>query len=85
MYLVGRAIKRVLLWSYERGTWQYDALCLVILAFVFLTPRALFDRPTAGGAQERPSKPPVQKPADEQQKGSADEKKVVSRQSPVAR
>lgn len=79
MYSVGRAIKRVLLWSYERGTWQYDVLCLVILAFVFLTPRSVFDRSTAGGAQERLSKPPVQKPADEQQK------KVVSRQPPVAR
>lgn len=85
MYSVGRAIKRVLLWSYERGTWQYDVLCLIILAFVFLTPRSLFDGSTAGGAQERPSKPPVQKPADEQQKGSAETKKVVSRQSPVVR
>jgi hypothetical protein len=42
-----RALKRTILWSYERGSWQYDLICLVILAFIFLTPRAWFrDRPT---------------------------------------
>jgi len=41
------ALKRIFLWSYERGSWQYDVICLVILAFIFLTPRAWFrDRPT---------------------------------------
>jgi hypothetical protein len=34
-------------WSYERGSWQYDIICAVILAFIFLTPRSWFrDRPT---------------------------------------
>ncbi len=38
---------RSVFWSYERGTWQYDLILLVILAFIFLTPRSLFrDRPT---------------------------------------
>ncbi len=37
---------RSIFWSYERGTWQYDVILLVILAFIFLTPRAWFrDRP----------------------------------------
>lgn len=35
-------LKSVLLWSYERGTWQYDVLCLLILAFIFLTPSSWF-------------------------------------------
>ena len=40
-------VTRTILWSYERGTWQYDLLVLAILAFIFLTPRAWFqDRPT---------------------------------------
>jgi len=40
-------IKRTVFWAYERGTWQYDLLCLAILAFIFLSPRAWFnDRPT---------------------------------------
>jgi hypothetical protein len=38
--LVG--VKNVLLWSYARGTWQYDALCLVIVVTVFLVPSSFF-------------------------------------------
>jgi len=29
-----------LLWSFERGSVQYDVICVVILAFIFLFPRA---------------------------------------------
>jgi hypothetical protein len=39
-------IKKIILWSYERGTWQYDVLCLLIIAFIFLTPSSLFNKPT---------------------------------------
>ncbi|MBO0858731.1 MAG: hypothetical protein J2P21_09735 [Chloracidobacterium sp.] len=35
-------IKNVLLWSFARGTWQYDALCLTILLTVFLVPSSYF-------------------------------------------
>jgi len=38
--LVG--IKNVLLWSYERGSWQYDLLCLLIVAIIFLVPGSYF-------------------------------------------
>src|SRR5215470_58609 len=38
--LVG--IKNVLLWSYARGTWQFDALCLLIVLTVFLVPSSYF-------------------------------------------
>jgi len=39
-------MKRFLLWSFERGSRPYDAICAVILAFIFLTPSRLFhDRP----------------------------------------
>ena len=39
-------MKRFLLWSFERGSVQYDVICVVILTFIFLTPRSLFnDRP----------------------------------------
>jgi hypothetical protein len=38
---------RAVFWTYERGSWQYDVICAVILAFIFLTPRAWFhDGPT---------------------------------------
>ena len=40
-------LSRTIFWSYERGSWQYDIICAVILAFIFLTPRSFFqDRPT---------------------------------------
>ena len=42
-----RVVTRSVLWSYERGTWQYDVMVIVILAIIFLTPRAWYnDRPT---------------------------------------
>ncbi|HLI29878.1 MAG TPA: hypothetical protein VKV79_02110 [Terriglobia bacterium] len=42
-------VSRSLFWSYERGSWQYDLICALILAFIFLTPASWFhDRPTLG-------------------------------------
>jgi hypothetical protein len=38
-----RVFKKVILWSYGRTTWQYDVLCVLILAFVFLTPKSWFE------------------------------------------
>ncbi len=37
-------MKNFILWNYERGTWQYDAFCLLIIAFIFLTPKAWFEK-----------------------------------------
>ena len=37
-------VLRILFWTYQRGTWQYDVLCAFILVFIFLTPAAVFDR-----------------------------------------
>lgn len=36
------AIKNILLWSHERGSWQYDVLCLLIVATIFLVPSRYF-------------------------------------------
>jgi hypothetical protein len=38
------SLKRITLWDYARGTWQYDVLCLLIIAFIFLSPKAWFDK-----------------------------------------
>lgn len=35
-------IKNIILWSYERGTWQYDVLCMLIIGTVFLVPSKYF-------------------------------------------
>jgi hypothetical protein len=41
-----RGIVNTIFWSYERGTWPYDVLVIVILIFVLATPRSWFhDRP----------------------------------------
>jgi hypothetical protein len=39
-------MKKYLLWSFERGSRPYDVICIVILAFILITPPSLFnDRP----------------------------------------
>ncbi len=38
-----RAVKRLFFWTYARNSWQYDVLCALILAFIFLTPKSWFD------------------------------------------
>jgi hypothetical protein len=37
-------MKRIILWDHERGSWQYDVFCLLIIAFIFLTPNSWFSR-----------------------------------------
>jgi hypothetical protein len=38
-----KTIKAIILWNFSRTTWQYDVLCVLILAFIFLTPKSWFD------------------------------------------
>src|SRR4051812_5583172 len=39
-------LKRLILWDFARGSWQYDVIVLLILGFLFLTPRSWFrDQP----------------------------------------
>jgi hypothetical protein len=40
-------LKKTWYWSYERGSWQYDVMCVLILAFIFLVPARVFDDPEA--------------------------------------
>ncbi len=48
--------KRVLLWDYPRAGWQYDIIVALILAFIFLTPRAWFrDQPKASSVVMLPA------------------------------
>ena len=41
--MILQAVKKLFLWTYARNTWQYDVLCALILAFIFLTPKSWFD------------------------------------------
>lgn len=39
-------LKRLILWDYQRGVWQYDVVCALILLFMAFTPREWFrDQP----------------------------------------
>ena len=30
------------MWKFERGSWQYDVMCALIVAFIVFTPRSFF-------------------------------------------
>jgi len=36
-------LKKLFFWNYARNTWQWDALCVLILIFIFLTPKSWFE------------------------------------------
>jgi hypothetical protein len=42
MSKAGGVARAILMWSYERGTLQYDIICGLILAFIFFVPRSCF-------------------------------------------
>jgi len=42
MRRVWRGIVRTIFWSYERGSWPYDLMVILIVAFVLATPRHWF-------------------------------------------
>jgi hypothetical protein len=35
--------KKAVFWTYPRTSWQWDVLCVLILAFIFLTPKSWFE------------------------------------------
>ena len=46
-------MRSTVFWSHRRGSWQYDIICVLILAFIFLTPRTFFgDQPRTPVARE---------------------------------
>ena len=40
---IRRIARNIFVWSYERGTLQYDIICVLILAFIFLVPPRFFN------------------------------------------
>ena len=52
MKFIGTLLKKTFLWSYERGSWQYDILCGLILAFIFFGPNQVFH--SADGVNSAP-------------------------------
>ena len=52
MKLLFTTLKKTLFWSYERGSWQYDVMCVLILAFIFFASNSLFH--SADAAMKQP-------------------------------
>jgi hypothetical protein len=51
-------MRRLIFWDFPRASWQYDIVVALILAFVLLTPRALFkDQPRAVNVVQIPGAP----------------------------
>jgi len=52
MRALWQGILRVIFWSYERGTWQYDVAVVGIVIFVLFSPRVIHfnDQPPVGPA-----------------------------------
>jgi len=50
---VPTGLRRLILWDYQRGVWQYDVICAVIVAFIFLSPPRWFrDQPRVPNVAE---------------------------------
>jgi hypothetical protein len=46
-----RTLKSFFFWRHGRTAWQYDVLCVLILAFIFLTPKSWFENGERTSAQ----------------------------------
>jgi len=44
-------VKKLFFWNYARSSWQWDILCVVILIFIFLTPKSWFQIGERPGTQ----------------------------------
>ena len=43
-------LRKLFFWNYARNTWQWDILCVVILIFIFLTPKSWFQNSERRGS-----------------------------------
>ena len=43
MGVLAKTAKKIVFWNYSRTSWQWDVLCVLILVFIFLTPKSWFE------------------------------------------
>jgi hypothetical protein len=43
MGFISETAKKAVFWTYPRTSWQWDVLCVLILVFIFLTPKGWFE------------------------------------------
>jgi hypothetical protein len=42
MGVLSNTARKIVFWNYSRTSWQWDVLCVLILVFIFLTPKSWF-------------------------------------------
>ena len=77
MKIILTTLKKVLFWSYDRGTWQYDIMCVLILAFIFFGPNKLFHSHRSVAADETAESPIFVKAGELQPSGGTLEERVA--------
>src|SRR5213595_6340 len=45
MGYISNITRKIVFWNYPRTSWQWDVLCVLILVFIFLTPKSWFATP----------------------------------------
>ncbi len=43
MSFLSNTARKIVFWNYSRTSWQWDVLCVLILVFIFLTPKSWFE------------------------------------------
>jgi len=43
MSFLSNTARKIAFWNYSRTSWQWDVLCVLILVFIFLTPKSWFE------------------------------------------
>ena len=46
MSFISQTLRKIAFWNYPRTSWQWDVLCVLILVFIFLTPKSWFANTT---------------------------------------
>jgi hypothetical protein len=59
MSRIGRTLKGYLFWTYERGSFHYDVMVTLILAFIFIAPRFIDFKDHPGQLLSHQTKPVV--------------------------
>jgi hypothetical protein len=55
MSRIGRTLKGYLFWTYDRGSFHYDVMVTLILAFIFIAPRFADFKDHPGAQQGHPN------------------------------
>ncbi|MFN2498646.1 MAG: hypothetical protein ABR557_06120 [Pyrinomonadaceae bacterium] len=50
-----KTLKKLFFWNYARSSWQWDILCVVILIFIFLTPKSWLENGERTGVRAHQS------------------------------